>query len=165
MGEQLIVKDGSFHIEDREKAAFVGVNGAGKSTILKMIIGEEPADNGTVVLTKGKTIGYLAQQQILSGSNTIYEEMKTAKADIIDLEEQIRNIEQELKTLSGTELDMRLNTYNRLMSEFESKNATPTKARSPAFSKVLDLAKLIFPERLPHCQAVRKHGSRLENFF
>ena len=87
-----------------------------------MIIGEEPADNGTVVLTKGKTIGYLAQQQILSGSNTIYEEMKTAKADIIDLEEQIRNIEQELKTLSGTELDMRLNTYNRLMSEFESKN-------------------------------------------
>ena len=121
-GEQLIVKDGSFHIEDREKAAFVGVNGAGKSTILKMIIGEEPADNGTVVLTKGKTIGYLAQQQILSGSNTIYEEMKTAKADIIDLEEQIRNIEQELKTLSGTELDMRLNTYNRLMSEFESKN-------------------------------------------
>lgn len=34
-GEQLIVKDGSFHIEDREKAAFVGVNGAGKSTILK----------------------------------------------------------------------------------------------------------------------------------
>ena len=58
-GEQLIVKDGSFHIEDREKAAFVGVNVAGKSTILKMIIGEEPADSGTVVLTKGKTIGYL----------------------------------------------------------------------------------------------------------
>lgn len=121
-GDQLIVKDGSFHIEDREKAAFVGVNGAGKSTILKMIIGEEPLDSGTVVLTKGKTIGYLAQQQILSGSNTIYDEMKTAKADIIALEEQIRNIEQELKSLSGSELETRLNTYNRLMSEFESKN-------------------------------------------
>ena len=121
-GEQLIVKDGSFHIEDREKAAFVGVNGAGKSTILKMIIGEEPADGGTIILTKGKTIGYLAQQQILSGSNTIYEEMKTAKADIIALEKQIRSIEHELKSLSGSELDTRLNTYNRLMSEFESKN-------------------------------------------
>lgn len=121
-GDQLIVKDGSFHIEDREKAAFVGVNGAGKSTILKMIIGEEPLDSGTVVLTKGKTIGYLAQQQILSGSNTIYDEMKTAKAYIIALEEQIRNIEQELKSLSASELETRLNTYNRLMSEFESKN-------------------------------------------
>lgn len=121
-GERIIVKDGSFHIEDREKVAFVGVNGAGKSTILKMIIGEEPTDSGNIVLTKGKTIGYLAQQQNLISGNSIYEELKTAKADIIKLEEQIRTIEHELKELSGDELQNRLNTYNRLMSEFESKN-------------------------------------------
>lgn len=121
-GERIIVKDGSFHIEDREKVAFVGVNGAGKSTILKMIIGEEPTDSGNIILTKGKTIGYLAQQQNLISGNSIYEELKTAKADIIRLEEQIRTIEHELKGLSGDELQTRLNTYNRLMSEFESKN-------------------------------------------
>ena len=121
-GERIIVKDGSFHIEDREKVAFGGVNGAGKSTILKMIIGEEPTDSGNIVLTKGKTIGYLAQQQNLISGNSIYEELKTAKADIIRLEEQIRTIEHELKGLSGDELQTRLNTYNRLMSEFESKN-------------------------------------------
>lgn len=121
-GERVIVKDGSFHIEDREKAAFVGVNGAGKSTILKVIIGEEPADSGIVSLTKGKTIGYLAQQQNLESGNTIYEELKTAKADIIALEQQIRSIEQELKSLSGDALTSRLDTYNRCMSEFESKN-------------------------------------------
>lgn len=121
-GERIIVKDGSFHIEDREKVAFVGVNGAGKSTILKMIIGEEPTDSGNIVLTKGKTIGYLAQQQNLISGNSIYEELKTAKADIIKLEEQIRTIEHELKGLSGDELQTRLNTCNRLMSEFESKN-------------------------------------------
>ena len=121
-GERIIVKEGSFHIEDREKVAFVGVNGAGKSTILKMIIGEEPTDSGNIVLTKGKTIGYLAQQQNLISGNSIYEELKTAKADIIKLEEQIRTIEHELKGLSGDELQNRLNTYNRLMSEFESKN-------------------------------------------
>ena len=62
-GEREIVRDGSFHIEDREKAALVGVNGAGKSTILKMIIGEEPLDGGEVILAKGKTLGYLAQRQ------------------------------------------------------------------------------------------------------
>ena len=121
-GERIIVKDGSFHIEDREKVAFVGVNGAGKSTILKIIIGEEPTDSGNIILTKGKTIGYLAQQQNLISGNSIYEELKTAKADIIRLEEQIRTIEHELKGLSGDELQTRLNTYNRLMSEFESKN-------------------------------------------
>lgn len=121
-GERIIVKDGSFHIEDREKAAFVGVNGAGKSTVLKMIIGEEPIDGGNILLTKGKTIGYLAQQQNLSGSNTIYEELRTAKADLIQLEADIRSIELELKSLSGGALESRLETYNRLMSEFESRN-------------------------------------------
>ncbi|HCR84225.1 ABC-F family ATP-binding cassette domain-containing protein [Muricomes intestini] len=121
-GEQLIVKDGAFHIEDREKAALVGVNGAGKSTILKMIIKEEPLDSGEVILTKGKTLGYLAQQQDLEPGRTIYEEVKTAKADIIELEQQIRDIEKELKLLKGKELQNRLSTYNRLMSRFESEN-------------------------------------------
>ena len=121
-GERVIVRDGSFHIEEREKAAFVGVNGAGKSTVLKMIIGEEPLDAGTIVLTKGKTIGYLAQQQDLQSGNTIYEEVKTARADLIALEERIRSVEQELKLLSGDELSARLDTYNRLMSEFENRN-------------------------------------------
>lgn len=121
-GEQTIIRNGSFHIEDREKAALVGVNGAGKSTILKMIMNEEPCDEGTIVLTKGKTIGYLAQQQNLDSGNTIYEELKTAKADLIEMEQQIRSIELELKHLSGEELETRLNTYHRLMSEFESRN-------------------------------------------
>lgn len=121
-GEHIIVKDGSFHIEEREKAAFVGVNGAGKSTILKMIIGEEPTDGGNIIITKGKTLGYLAQQQNLDSKNSIYEEVKTAKSDLIALEQQIRSIEHELKELSGSDLEARLDTYNRLMSEFESKN-------------------------------------------
>ena len=121
-GDHLIVRDGSFHVEDREKAALVGVNGAGKSTIFKMIVGELPLDGGDVILTKGKTLGYLAQHQNLDTQNTIYEELKTAKSDIISLEEQIRSIELELKSLTGDELNPRLNTYNRLMSEFENKN-------------------------------------------
>lgn len=121
-GEHTIVRNGSFHIEDREKAALVGVNGAGKSTILKMIMNEELPDDGTIVLTKGKTIGYLAQQQSLTEGHTIYEELRTAKADLIEMEQQIRSIELELKHLSGDALDQRLNTYHRLMSEFESRN-------------------------------------------
>lgn len=121
-GEREIVRDGSFHIEDREKAALVGVNGAGKSTILKMIIGEEPLDGGEVILAKGKTLGYLAQRQDLKSGNTIYEEVKSAKADIFAMEAQIRSIEHELKHLEGEELQSRLETYNRLQSEFDARN-------------------------------------------
>ena len=121
-GEREIVRDGSFPIEDREKAALVGVNGAGKSTILKMIIGEEPLDGGDVILAKGKTLGYLAQRQDLKSGNTIYEEVKSAKADIFAMEAQIRSIEHELKHLEGEELQSRLETYNRLQSEFDARN-------------------------------------------
>ena len=53
-GEHTIVCDGSFHIEDREKAALVGINGAGKSTILKMIIGERPWTVAMLFLPKGR---------------------------------------------------------------------------------------------------------------
>lgn len=49
-------QNASFHIEEREKAALVGINGAGKSTLLKIIIGEMRADEGEVILSKGKTM-------------------------------------------------------------------------------------------------------------
>ena len=121
-GDQVIVRDGSFHIEDREKAALVGINGAGKSTILKMIIGELPSDSGDVILTRGKTLGYLAQHQDLVGGNTIYEEVRTAKADIIELERQIRSIELEMSALTGDALEARMDAYHRLTARFEQAN-------------------------------------------
>ena len=121
-GERVIVREGSFHIEEREKAALVGINGAGKSTILKMIMNEEPSDGGEIILAKGKTIGYLAQHQNMLPDGTIYDELRSAKADIFEMEQKIRSIELELKSLSGDELEDRLDTYNRLQSEFEARN-------------------------------------------
>ena len=121
-GENVIVTEGSFHIEDHEKAALVGPNGAGKTTIFKMIVGELPADKGEVILTKGRTLGYLAQHQDMVSGSTIYEEVKLAKADIIAMERQIRDIEHELKHLEGNALTARLETYNRLTAAFEREN-------------------------------------------
>ena len=74
-GSDDILKNASFHIEEHEKAAVVGINGAGKSTLLKIITGELPADSGEVVISKGKTLGYLAQNQDLLSHRTIYDEM------------------------------------------------------------------------------------------
>ena len=70
-GEKHILKQVSFHLEDHEKAAIVGINGAGKSTLLKIIIGELACDEGCVALSKGASIGYLAQHQDLDSESTI----------------------------------------------------------------------------------------------
>ena len=121
-GENVIVTEGSFHIEDHEKAALVGPNGAGKTTLLKMLVGELPSDGGEIILTKGKTLGYLAQHQDMVSGGTIYEEVKLAKADIIAMEKQLRSIELELKHLKGDALSSRLETYHRLTAAFEREN-------------------------------------------
>lgn len=121
-GDNVIVAEGSFHIEDHEKAALVGPNGAGKTTLFKMIVGELPPDGGDITLTRGKTLGYLAQHQEMVSGNTIYEEVRLAKADIIAMEQQIRSIELELKNLEGEALSARLNTYHRLTAAFDREN-------------------------------------------
>ena len=121
-GTTEIIKNASFHIEEREKAALVGINGAGKSTLLKIIIGEMRADEGEVILSKGKTMGYLAQHQDLTGHLSIYQEVLTAKQNLIDMEERLRQMESDMNTKSGAELDELLSTYTRLSHTFELEN-------------------------------------------
>ena len=121
-GTDVILNDVSFHIEDYEKAAIVGINGAGKSTLLKIIVGELSADQGDAVLSKGKTLGYLAQHQDLTSHKTIYEELLEVKRPIIEMEEKIRSLEVQMKHVTGAELDQMLDTYTRLNHEFELAN-------------------------------------------
>ncbi len=121
-GTNEILKDASFHIEEREKAALVGINGAGKSTLFKIIVGEMTADTGEVILSKGKTLGYLAQHQDLTGDLTIYEEVLQAKQELIRMEERLRALETEMKQEQGERLEELMNTYTRLSHTFELEN-------------------------------------------
>ena len=75
---------------------------------------EMPADSGEVIVAKGKTLGYLAQHQEVSGDNTIYGELLSVKQYLLDMEEKIRTMEQQMKTLTGRELDELLASYSRL---------------------------------------------------
>lgn len=121
-GTDEIIKDAAFHLDEQEKVALIGINGAGKTTLLRILIGELAADEGEVILSRGKTLGYLAQHQDLSGGCTIYEELCGAKREIIAMEERIRLLEQEMKHCSGEQLDGLLASYTTLNHAFELKN-------------------------------------------
>ena len=118
-GTDVIIKSCSFNIEDHEKAAIVGINGAGKSTLLKIITGIEPADTGLVTLAKDKTLGYLSQQQNLNSDNTIYDELLSVKQYILDMEAQLRSIENQMKSADDTALETLMKKYSDLNHEFE----------------------------------------------
>lgn len=118
--ENQVLKNVSLHIEDHEKAAIVGINGAGKTTLLRIIVGEMTPDDGQVVLAKDKTLGYLAQNSTVDTSHTIYEELLSVKADLLRLEEKIRECENDMKHADGDALEDLMKQYTSLTHAFET---------------------------------------------
>ena len=118
--ENQVLKNVSFHIEDHEKAAIVGINGAGKTTLLRIIVGEMTPDDGQVVLARDKTLGYLAQNSTVDTSHTIYEELLSVKADLLRLEEKIRECENNMKHADGDALEDLMKQYTSLTHAFET---------------------------------------------
>lgn len=117
-----ILKNVSFHIEDYEKAAIVGINGAGKTTLLRIIMGELSADEGLVTFAKDKTVGYLSQQEAVSGENTIYQELLCVKQDILDMERRMHTMELQMKTATGDRLSELMDSYASLTHAYETAN-------------------------------------------
>lgn len=102
-----VLKDVSFHLEDKEKAAIVGVNGSGKTTLLRCILGIEEADEGSIAFSKEKKMDYLAQQHAdietenedydtLSGGQKTrkrLEEILQEKPDLLILDEPTNHLD------------------------------------------------------------------------
>ena len=147
-GTEEILKKVSFHIEENEKAAIVGMNGAGKSTLLKILIGELSADEGEVTIAKNASIGYLAQYQEVSADLTIYEEVLSAKADIIEMETQIRSFEEQMKHSEGSELDALMERYHTFLQEFEAKGGYYYKSEVSGILRGLGFSEDMFDRRL-----------------
>lgn len=117
--EEVILSDATFHINEGERAAIVGINGAGKTTLLRILVGELDADAGEVIRAKDTTFGYLPQQQGYHSEKTIYEELLAVKSDVIEMDAQIRALEEEMTHSEGAELERLLNRYHRLQTAFE----------------------------------------------
>ena len=83
-----VLKDVSFHLEDKEKAAIVGINGSGKTTLLRCILGIEEADEGSIAFSKEKKMDYLAQQHAdIETENEDYETLSGGQKTRKRLEE------------------------------------------------------------------------------
>ena len=109
-----ILNNCSFNVDDNEKVAIVGINGAGKSTFFKIITKQLSADNGVVTLAKDKVMSYLSQHPDMNSNRTIYEEMLDAKKDIIETENTLREMESRMSCETGDTLNKTLESYTSL---------------------------------------------------
>nr|MCR5468481.1 ATP-binding cassette domain-containing protein [Lachnospiraceae bacterium] len=155
-GTDEIVKDASFHVEDNEKVAIVGINGAGKSTLLKMITGELSADSGEVTLAKNAKIGYLAQSNDNSDDNTIYDEVLTARPEILEMESELRSMEEEMNHISHDELEAHMDKYHRLTDTFDSQGGNTYRSEVSGVLKGLGFSESEFSKKMEELSGGQK---------
>lgn len=117
-GTDIILKDISFAVNDGDRVGIIGVNGAGKTSLFKIITGEYSPDSGAVYIQKGHTVGVLEQNAKLSslpGDMSCIEYMYTAYPTLLSLEKEISATEAALARATGDEimqLTARLNDQN-----------------------------------------------------
>ncbi|HHW67587.1 MAG TPA: ABC-F type ribosomal protection protein [Epulopiscium sp.] len=121
-GTDIILKNITFQIEEKEKVAIVGVNGAGKSTLFKILAGELSYDSGEIFKAKDTSIGYLSQNMEINTNNTILDEMMTVFSELLEIESSIRLLEEKMSAHKGEDLSNLMRQYSLLQHEFEEKN-------------------------------------------
>lgn len=110
--------DASFVVNPKDRIALVGKNGAGKSTMLKIIAGMQEPTYGQVARQKDITIGYLPQVMVLTDSRTVMEEAETAFAQITEMQEELERLNNEIASRTDYESE----SYMQLIERFTYKN-------------------------------------------
>ena len=118
-GVKPLFKDVSFVINERDRIALVGKNGAGKSTMLKILCGMQKPTSGVVSVPNDTTIGYLPQVMKLSDDTTVKEETRKAFADKTKIEERLKKMEQEMAERTDYESEGYAELVERFTTEHE----------------------------------------------
>lgn len=111
-----LLKDITFKADDHDKIAIIGVNGAGKTTILKIISGEEEYDGGNLFCNKDLSLGYLKQQHDLNMDKTVYDIGLDVFTPLIAIENRLRELEA---LMTNDYSEKILSEYDRLTHEFQ----------------------------------------------
>ena len=117
-GGQRVLDDASLVLKPGERAALVAPNGAGKSTLLKIVAGLEHADSGRVTLPQGTVVGYLAQDAGVQPGRSLHDEVLSAVADLLGIEESMRVVER-LISEAEHDLEALVHQHADLQEQFE----------------------------------------------
>jgi ATP-binding cassette subfamily F protein 3 len=114
-----VLDEVSFIIGNDEKVALVGPNGSGKTTIMRIISGEEECDTGTLNILPGTTIGYMHQENEIAGNGMLLEEVSNASTEIKHLEREMRRLEVAMSAADETDMDDLISEYGEAQHEFD----------------------------------------------
>ncbi|MCK9461752.1 MAG: ATP-binding cassette domain-containing protein [Proteobacteria bacterium] len=151
-GSQILFKDASFQLHPGSRTGLVGVNGSGKTTVFRLLAGEQQPDAGEISRPARLRIGYFSQSVGDMSGRSALEEVKAASADILALGEEIRRLEEEMSAPeSDDRLEKTLARYGDAVGEFEHRGGYELEARAEAVLTGLGIAP-------------SEHGNPVESF-
>ncbi|MEM9507657.1 MAG: ATP-binding cassette domain-containing protein, partial [Cyanobacteria bacterium P01_E01_bin.35] len=115
-----VLKDVTWEVKPGERVGLVGVNGAGKSTQLKIISGEIEATAGEVIRPTSLKIAYLTQEFEVEPTRTVYEEFWTVFTEANAIQQQMHQVQQSMETAEPEQLDRLINKLDKLQRKFEA---------------------------------------------
>src|SRR4051812_34289439 len=130
-GSQDVLRGASVQINPGEHVGLVGRNGAGKTTIFRLISGEEAADRGDVVRARGTRLGLLAQHVHFEAGSTVHESALAAFGHLQQIEHEMHELEHSMAE-AGPDLEAVLERYSHLQHEFEREGGFEYTARAEA---------------------------------
>lgn len=118
-GASKIFEDISLSLLKGEKAALIGDNGVGKTTLMKCLMQEESLDSGQILLEKGTTIGFLEQIPDFDDKITLMEAVLGVFEDLLDMRDKIREMEKQMPLFEGDQLEVLLRKYGNIREQYE----------------------------------------------
>ncbi|MBO4900905.1 MAG: ABC-F family ATP-binding cassette domain-containing protein [Lachnospiraceae bacterium] len=124
-----VLKGASFHIEEHDRAAIVGPNGCGKTTLIKIIVGAVSSDSGAVAISKDTTVGYLEQDVSTRFTGTVMDVLLHTRQDILDVESEMEKAAALTHALSGEELTRNVDLLSSLREKYEAMDGYSYRSR------------------------------------
>ena len=118
-GSRLLFENISFEIAEGEKIGFIGENGIGKTTLIKIITGETSHDDGNITKHNNLKIGYLSQQAPENKNTTVFDEVLSAYSHLLELERKIEDVSLDI-SIGGGDLGQLTELQHRLSAEYEN---------------------------------------------
>ena len=113
-GVNVVLKDVSFTIQQGDRIGLVGVNGCGKSTLMRILAGLDVQDSGEISIVRGTRIGYLAQQDMVTSGASLWAELEKVYEPVFEMEKRLRKLEEEMASAHDD-----ISLFNRLSGEYD----------------------------------------------
>jgi ATP-binding cassette subfamily F protein 3 len=145
-GSDLVFASVTFIVTEREHIGLVGSNGAGKSSLLRILAGFSPAAGGEIAVANGLRVAYQAQEATFQAGRTVFGEALEAFAEVREVGQRMASLEQAMASARDTDLDDHFEEYSRLSTEFEARHGYEMEHRTAQVLSGLGLAEPLFEQ-------------------